>query len=142
MQDLGILGLWYPWMWKTAEDILEHHYTAVFELIMVSHSIKKKNKKAEDLDLAKVTLKDVRNLRCFSVTDPSLSCCGGNGTKDGGGHLQKPRSARGTFLSAVSETGKDADPQSTDDTSAALQRKSVPDWAASSCNGQMHHESK
>lgn len=45
MQDLGILGLWYPWMWKTAEDVLEHHYKAVFELIMLSHSIKKKKQK-------------------------------------------------------------------------------------------------
>lgn len=52
---------------------IEHHYKAVFELILVSHSIEK----AEDLDPAKVTLKDVRNLRCSSVTGPSLSCCGG-----------------------------------------------------------------
>lgn len=94
MQDLSILGLWYPWVWKkTAEDVLEHHHKAVFELILVSHSIEK----AEDPDPAKITLKDVRNLRCFSVTGPSLSCCGGDGTKDGRGHLQKPQSAQGTL---------------------------------------------
>lgn len=112
------------------------HYKAVFELIMVSHSIEK----ADDPD--KVTLKDVRNLRCFSVTGPSLSCCGGDSTKDGRGHLQKPQSAQCAFLRAVSEMGKDADPQNTDETSAALQRKIVPDWAAPFCIGQIHNESK
>lgn len=76
------------------------------------------------------------------MTGSSLSCCGGDSTKDGRGHLQKPQSVQATFLSAVSETGKDADPQNTDETSAALQRKIVPGWVASFCNGQIHNESK
>lgn len=74
------------------------------------------------------------------MTGSSLSCCGGESTKDGRG--TSPESAQGTFLSAVSETAKDADPQNTDETSAALQRKTVPDWVASFCNGQIHNESE
>lgn len=95
--DMGILGFLYSWMWRAEEDVPEHCYTAVFEFIMVSHSIKK----AEDLDPAKVTLKDIRDLRCLQV--PSLSHYGDNSTEDGGGIFRN--------LSAVCERGKDADPK-------------------------------